>query len=177
MTASTCCCSLSSYTKLDSLIVVSGAADCHLIVKRMFCECPAHKGQWRTHSSESPHRLAPQFHPTFIVPIAARPFHPEHPAYPARSLFLSSNHGSRRRQSLNALFLVFSVCSGPTEWAMAPRWGTVRSEWHRRAKRHHPKAIHDSPPRLNLYPLAAGQFRERWQRLRFTGPRLRRQSS
>ena len=64
-------------------------------------------------------------HPTFIVPIAARPFHPEHPAYPARSLFLSSNHRSRRRQSLNALFLVFPVCGRRTEWAMAPRCGAL----------------------------------------------------
>jgi hypothetical protein len=45
MTSSTCCCSLSCYTKLDSWTVVSDAAGCHLIVKRMFCEYLAHKGQ------------------------------------------------------------------------------------------------------------------------------------
>jgi hypothetical protein len=43
MTASTCCCSLSSYTKIglsDRGFGCSGLADCHLIVKRMFGDVP-----------------------------------------------------------------------------------------------------------------------------------------
>ncbi len=45
ITSSTVCWSLSSHSKLDSLIAVSDAAGCHLIVKRMFCERPARIGQ------------------------------------------------------------------------------------------------------------------------------------
>jgi hypothetical protein len=70
-------------------------------------------------------------HPTFIVPIAARPFHSEHPS-------------------------VFSDI-GRIRLGMAPRCGALYGVNGTEVPDDiTSRPYHDSPPRLNLYPLAAG---------------------
>jgi len=96
-------------------------------------------------------------HPTFIVPIAARPFHSEHPSVFSDNPIFPSILRSRRRQGLNALFLVFSVCIGRIRLGMAPRCGALYGVNGTEVPDDiTSRPYHDSPPRLNLYPLAAG---------------------
>ena len=95
------------------------------------------------------------FHPHFIVPIEARPFHPKHP-----SVSRTSPSFPFARKA-GALMFCFSclVCIGRTEWGMARRCGAVFSVHAPPCRRHHvgPYLLMV----IVLEALAAGRFRER----------------
>ena len=66
------------------------------------------------------------FSPTFIVPIAARPFHPSaFCVFSDETVFVVQPQARRGRQDFNALFLVFSVCIGLIRLEMVPRCGAL----------------------------------------------------
>lgn len=76
-----------------------------------------------------------RFHPPVLCRLEQDRFTLSIPACSATSLLFPSNHRSRRRQALNALFLPFSVCIGRIRLGNDPEvWGhrsnCHRTSWH-----------------------------------------------
>jgi hypothetical protein len=94
------------------------------------------------------------------VPIAARPFHFEHPVSSEKPVFVVQPQVAQKA-GRNALFLVCLACIGGDEVRMAPWGALLRVNGTGVLNNVTLRPYRDGPRQLNLYPLAAGQFRER----------------